>query len=225
MKTIITMNDICVSYNLNQPNQVDALKNVSISIERGGKYAIVGPSGSGKTTLLSVMGGLLKPTSGTYHFNGTNMLGITDKQLALIRNQSMGFVLQDFGLLADRTALDNVCIPLLLSQVHLSEIKPMAHEIMNRVGIQDLAPKYVSQLSGGEAQRVAIARGLVLSPLILFADEPTGALDSHNSEKIMELFAKHSGNNITIVMVTHNLSLAKKCDYVIEINDGSLVTK
>lgn len=225
MENIIEINDVCFSYNLNKPNQVNALQGINLSISKGKKYAIIGPSGSGKTTLLSIMGGLLRPTSGKYYFNGIDMINITEKQLANIRNQLMGFVLQDFGLLSDRSALDNVSVPLLLSKIKFKDIKQNAIDAMRKVGVENLANKYVQQLSGGEAQRVAIARGLVLSPLILFADEPTGALDSTNSEKVMELFDKRAKENLTIVMVTHNIELAKKCDVILEITDGSLIKK
>lgn len=225
MENIIEINDVCFSYNLNKPNQVNALQGINLSISKGKKYAIIGPSGSGKTTLLSIMGGLLRPTSGKYYFNGIDMINITEKQLANIRNQLMGFVLQDFGLLSDRSALDNVSVPLLLSKIKFKDIKQNAINAMRKVGVENLANKYVQQLSGGEAQRVAIARGLVLSPLILFADEPTGALDSTNSEKVMELFDKRAKENLTIVMVTHNIELAKKCDVILEITDGSLMKK
>ncbi|MEG0895718.1 MAG: ABC transporter ATP-binding protein [Oscillospiraceae bacterium] len=225
MENIIEINDVCFSYNLNKPNQVNALQGINLSISKGKKYAIIGPSGSGKTTLLSIMGGLLRPTSGKYYFNGIDMINITEKQLANIRNQLMGFVLQDFGLLSDRSALDNVSVPLLLSKIKFKDIKQNAIDAMRKVGVENLANKYVQQLSGGEAQRVAIARGLVLSPLILFADEPTGALDSTNSEKVMELFDKRAKENLTIVMVTHNIELAKKCDVILAITDGSLMKK
>ncbi len=219
---IIDMKNIEMTYNVNKANSVNALKNVSLSLEAGRKYAIIGPSGSGKTTLLKIMGGLLTPTKGDYFFNSENMLNASDKNLANFRNESIGFVLQDFGLLADRTVYDNVALPLLISKVKYSDIKEKVNAVLGKIGIINLSKKKIRHLSGGQIQRVAIARALVNSPQIIFADEPTGALDSVNSKMIMEVFGELMKLDITIVMVTHNPNIANQCDFIFEIEDGNI---
>ncbi len=197
------------------------LDGVSFQIEQGSATAIVGPSGSGKSTLLGLAAGLDRPSSGRVVLNGRDLNPLSEEQLAELRNQHVGFVFQNFQLIPTLTALENVMVPLELRGGNHSREK--AEELLSRVGLGDRLHHYPSQLSGGEQQRVSLARAFVNRPLILFADEPTGNLDGETSGAVAELlFQLNRDEGTTLVVVTHNLELASKTERVITLRSGSI---
>lgn len=197
------------------------LDGVSFQIEQGSATAIVGPSGSGKSTLLGLAAGLDRPSSGRVVLNGKDLNPLSEEQLAELRNQHVGFVFQNFQLIPTLTALENVMVPLELRGGNHSREK--AEELLSRVGLGDRLHHYPSQLSGGEQQRVSLARAFVNRPLILFADEPTGNLDGETSGAVAELlFQLNRDEGTTLVVVTHNLELASKTERVITLRSGSI---
>jgi putative ABC transport system ATP-binding protein len=199
--------------------EVRALNGVSLTINDGEWVAITGPSGSGKSTLMAILGCLDSPTSGSYRLDGTDVAKMRDDQLAKVRNQKIGFVFQQFNLLARTSALENVELPLLYSsQNHRRE---KARSALEAVGLQDRLGHRPNELSGGQQQRVAIARALVSEPSILLADEPTGNLDSKTGKEIMALFGElHRTRGITVIFVTHDPAIAANAHRVIKISDG-----
>ena len=199
-----------------------ALKNVDLTIEAGEMIAIKGSSGAGKSTLLHIIGCLDHPTSGTYLLDGENVTGMSSSQLAAIRNTRFGFVMQHFALIEDDDALQNVATPLLFSKTKLADMDSLAMQQLCYVGIPHLAKKRVAKLSGGEKQRVAIARAMVNNPHVILADEPTGALDRENSEKIVDLFQQLNAQGKTIIIVTHDNYVANSCRRIVTIADGSV---
>ena len=202
---------------------VPVLKGVSLAIRRGEMVALMGASGSGKTTLMNILGCLDRPTSGKYWLDGQEMSRLSNDQRAMIRNQKIGFVFQSFNLLARTSALDNVMMPLTYTASGLSdrEARKRATQVLERVGLGDRLDHHPSQLSGGQQQRVAIARALVNNPPLLFADEPTGNLDSKTSKEIMRMFQRLSSEDgITVVLVTHDAGVAHYAKRVIRISDG-----
>ena len=201
---------------------VPALKDVSFSVAEGEYLAIMGPSGSGKSTLMNIMGLLDKPTAGEYELAGENTLLLNEKQLAAMRNQKIGFVFQRFHLLPSDTALQNVMLPLTYAGVPAAKRKEMASEALQKVGMSDRMDFKPNQLSGGQSQRVAIARAIVTKPAILFADEPTGSLDSENGAQIMELFRMLHEEGVTIVMITHEREIAEHAERILYIYDGKI---
>lgn len=201
---------------------VRALDDVSLEIEDKSFTAIMGPSGSGKSTLMSLIGCLDVPTSGIIKIDGEELRGMTEEDLAYIRNRKIGFVFQHFSLLPKLSALDNAALPLLYAGVSLRERRERAEEMLCRVGLSDRMKHRPSELSGGQKQRVAIARALVNNPSILLADEPTGALDSVTGHEVMELFHALHEEGHTIVFVTHDRSLASECERIIPIKDGRI---
>ena len=201
---------------------VPALKDVSFSVAEGEYLAIMGPSGSGKSTLMNIMGLLDKPTAGEYELAGENTLLLNEKQLAAMRNQKIGFVFQRFHLLPSDTALQNVMLPLTYAGVPAAKRKEMASEALQKVGLSDRMDFKPNQLSGGQSQRVAIARAIVTKPAILFADEPTGSLDSENGAQIMELFRMLHEEGVTIVMITHEREIAEHAERILYIYDGKI---
>ncbi len=201
---------------------VPALKDVSFSVAEGEYLAIMGPSGSGKSTLMNIMGLLDKPTAGEYELAGENTLLLNEKQLAAMRNQKIGFVFQRFHLLPSDTALQNVMLPLTYAGVPAAKRKEMASEALEKVGLSDRMDFKPNQLSGGQSQRVAIARAIVTKPAILFADEPTGSLDSENGAQIMELFRMLHEEGVTIVMITHEREIAEHAERILYIYDGKI---
>jgi len=200
--------------------EVFALRDVSLRIDKNEYVAIMGPSGSGKSTLMNLLGCLDTPTSGKYDFNSSNVSDMTDNQLAAIRNREIGFVFQTFNLLARSDALHNVELPLIYAGIPYSERKERAEQSLIDVGLQDRMHHKPNELSGGQRQRVAIARALVTKPSIILADEPTGNLDSKTGEEIMSLFSEIHSKGNTIILVTHEEYIAEHAARIIRLRDG-----
>ena len=199
---------------------VEALKGINFSVESGEFIAIMGPSGSGKTTLMNIIGCLDTPSSGEYFLNGNLVNDLDEDQLALIRNKEIGFVFQSFHLLAKNSALDNVLLPLKYAGMDAKESRKRALEVLDAVGLSDRVDHGPSVLSVGQQQRGAIARALVNKPSIIFADEPTGNLDSKTEADVMNLFKDLNNAGQTIILITHEQEIADKCKRVISIRDG-----
>ena len=219
---LLELKNICKDYNQGR-QPVRVLKNIDLTVERGDYLAIMGPSGSGKTTLMNLIGCLDVPTSGSYLLDGKDLKDLSDDDLADIRNRHIGFVFQRFHLLPKMTALDNVALPLLYADVPLNERRERAAEALKAVGLEDRMDFYPNQLSGGQCQRVAIARAMVGKPDLLLADEPTGALDTKAGNQIMEIFRQLSREGMTIIMITHEPSIAACADRISRILDGELL--
>jgi putative ABC transport system ATP-binding protein len=204
---------------------VHALRGVSLEIERGSFVAIMGPSGSGKSTVMNILGCLDKPTTGTYLLDGVNVGSLDRDQLAEIRNQKIGFVFQQFNLLARTSAVENVELPLLYSSRDLKDNHQKAMRALDWVGLKGREMHHPNQLSGGQQQRVAIARSLINDPQIILADEPTGALDSRTSVEIMALFQKlNRDSGMSIIVVTHEPDIAEYSNRIMRFKDGHLVS-
>lgn len=199
-----------------------ALKNINLEVKEGEFIAIIGASGSGKSTLMNLIGLLDKPTSGNYLLNGQDSAHLKEDTLAKIRNKNIGFVFQSFNLLSRTSALDNVTLPLIYAGIPGEERKEMAKKALIEVGLGDKMYSRPNQLSGGQQQRVAIARALINNPAIILADEPTGNLDSKVSEEIMKLFEKLNSQGKTIIMITHEPTIAKHAKRAIRIKDGEI---
>ena len=221
---ILELTDICKDYAQGK-NPVRVLKNVNLTVEKGDYLAIMGPSGSGKTTLMNLIGCLDVPTSGGYRLEGRDLKDLTDDELADVRNKYIGFVFQSFHLLPKMNALDNVALPLLYAGVPLKECRARAEEALKAVELGDRMEFMPNQLSGGQCQRVAIARAMVTKPALLLADEPTGALDTKSGNQIMDIFRQLSRDGMTIIMITHEESIAQCADKIYYILDGELSTE
>jgi putative ABC transport system ATP-binding protein len=220
----IRLENVFKTYNLGEV-QVQALRGVSLEIQAGEFVAVMGASGSGKSTLMNILGCLDRPTKGRYLLDGTDVSGLTKRDLAKIRNRKIGFVFQQFNLLARTSALENVELPTIYAGIPLAERSARAQQALERVGLADRAHHFPSQLSGGQQQRVAIARGLVNSPSILLADEPTGNLDSRTSVEIMDIFQRlNQDHGLTVVIVTHEPDIARYVKRALEFRDGRLRT-
>ena len=220
---IVQLENVCKDY-LQGREPVHVLHDVTMTVEQGEYIAIMGPSGSGKTTLMNLLGCLDVPTSGTYLLEDQNIGTLSDDALADIRNESIGFVFQNFNLLPKMTALDNVALPLLYRGVPLKDRRTRAEAALKLMGLDDRMNFFPNQLSGGQQQRVAIARAIVGNPKLLLADEPTGALDTASGVQIMDIFRRLSRRGITIIMITHELSIAQCADKIYHILDGRLHT-
>jgi len=217
---LIQIENITRTYKVGE-TQVQALKGVSQNIQRGDLMAIMGPSGSGKSTLMNIIGCLDKPSSGKYFLEGQEVSTMNKNQLAQIRNKKIGFVFQNFNLLARTTALENTELPLLYSDVPTKKTRELALKALAQVGLEGRELHKTNQLSGGEMQRVAIARALVNSPSLLLADEPTGNLDTKTGNEIMAVFEKlNKKNNITVILVTHDPEVAEIAHKIIFLRDG-----
>ncbi len=201
-------------------NQIEALSNINFSVEPGEFVAIMGESGSGKTTMLNILAALDTPTSGEIYLDGTGFSKIKDKQRAAFRRKNLGFVFQDFNLLDTFTLEDNILLPLVLAGTEYSVMQEKLQPIASSLGITDLLKKYPYEVSGGQKQRAAVARALITSPKLLLADEPTGALDSKASVKLLEQFETINQSGQTILMVTHSVRAACHASRVLFIKDG-----
>ena len=199
---------------------IEALKGIDLSVKKGEFVSIMGPSGSGKTTLMNIIGCLDTPSAGAYYLNNKLVNELNDDDLAAIRNSEIGFVFQSFHLLAKNTALNNVMLPLKYAGVDESEAMSRAKAVLDKVGLTDRINHSPSELSGGQQQRVAIARALVNNPSIIFADEPTGNLDSQTGEDVMNLFAELNNQGQTIILITHEEDIARQSKRIINIKDG-----
>lgn len=224
MNRIIELENVVKHYHRGS-EQVHAIDGVSLAIESGEFLSLVGASGSGKTTLLNLIGCVDKPTSGSVNLEGRKVELLKDKELTKIRGRTIGFIFQQFFLVPTLTAMENVALPALFHKRngHDKNLKTRAKELLDLVGLTNRESHLPSQLSGGEMQRVAIARALINEPRIILADEPTGNLDSKNAEAIMEIFRKLNQGGLTVVMVTHNLELAKQAQKIIHLKDGRVV--
>jgi putative ABC transport system ATP-binding protein len=218
---VIQMENLMKTYQLGG-EMVHALNKVSLEIHQGEFLAIIGPSGSGKSTLMNMIGCLDRPDSGTYLLEGKDIENMNDNQLAVIRNQKIGFIFQNFNLLTKLTAAENVELPLQYAGLSTKERKARALEALDRVGLKERAGHLPTQLSGGQQQRVAIARALVGNPSILLADEPTGALDSKTSKEILAVMKELNEMGHTIILITHDLAIAKQAKRMIRIQDGKV---
>ncbi|CAN5246628.1 ABC transporter ATP-binding protein [soil metagenome] len=204
--------------------EVAALDGVNCTIGRGEHTAIIGPSGSGKSSLMNILGGLDRPTSGSYHFDGESVEGFDDDQLALFRNKSIGFVFQSFQLLPRLTAAQNVELPMIYGGIAPGERRARSLELLERVGLGSRAGHRPAQMSGGQQQRVAIARALANQPDLLLADEPTGALDTKTGKEVLQLFRDLNAEGLTLIIVTHDLGVAAQAKRRITFRDGVIVS-
>jgi putative ABC transport system ATP-binding protein len=222
MQPILIIENVLKSFGTGD-KKLNILSNINLEIESGSMNAIVGPSGSGKTTLLGLCAGLDKPTEGKILFNNIELNKQNEDELAQLRNENTGFIFQNFQLIPTLTALENVMVPLELNRQ--KNAREIANDLLEKVGLGDRLDHYPVQLSGGEQQRVSIARAFANKPTILFADEPTGNLDAETSEKIVNLlFELNKESGTTLIMVTHDLELAAKCQRIIQIKGGKIIS-
>lgn len=200
--------------------EVRALRDVNLLVNTGEYCAIMGPSGSGKSTAMNVIGCLDRPTSGSYYLDGVDVAGLSDDELAHVRNRKLGFVFQQFHLLPQLSALENVMLPMVYASVASQERRERAAEALTRVGLANRLNNRPNQLSGGQQQRVAIARAIVNRPVMLLADEPTGALDSQTTQEVLNIFSELNASGITVVMVTHEPEVARQTHRIVWFRDG-----
>jgi len=222
MEPLIRLSNISKIYNPGE-NEVRALDHVSLSIERGEFAAVIGHSGSGKSTLMNILGCLDTPTEGDYLLNGVQVASMSDNELARVRNQEIGFVFQGFNLIANLNALENVELPLIYRGIDKKDRREMAEKALDMVGLANRARHKPSEMSGGQQQRVAIARAIAAEPPVILADEPTGNLDSKSSEEIIEILKGLHEMGRTVIMITHDVSIAAKTERNIRIMDGRII--
>lgn len=220
---MIEMRNITKYYGDGSSSMVKALNGVSLNIERGEMVAIVGASGSGKSTLLNIIGCIDKQTGGEYRIDGRPANECSNRDLANLRNEVFGFVMQDFAVVPDWSVYQNVQLPLLYAKKRRSERCKAVDDIIDRLGIYDKRNQPVCNLSGGQKQRVAIARAIINNPKVLLADEPTGALDSATGIEVLNILKEINAHGTTIVLVTHNSQLASACDRTLTLRDGELI--
>lgn len=216
---MIRLEDIYKDYRQGK-NDVKVLRGITLDVHEGEYVAVMGPSGSGKSTLMNIIGALDRPTSGSYFLDGEDVSSLDDDALAAVRNRKIGFVFQTFNLLPRMSAQRNVELPLVYAGLSRNERKELAMRALDRVGLTDRAHHRPNEMSGGQRQRVAIARALVVNPRILFADEPTGNLDTKTGEDILELFQELHAAGSTVVMVTHEQDVAQHAERIVHIRDG-----
>ena len=212
-KTYVTRRGAC---------RVQALKDVSFSVEKGEFIAVMGESGSGKTTLLNILAALDRPGSGDVLLEGKSLSGIAEKELAAFRRDNLGFVFQDFNLLDTFSVRDNILLPLVLKRTGIKQMQERLAAVAGQLGLTELLDKYPYELSGGQKQRTAVGRAIITSPALLLADEPTGALDSHQAQRLMELFCRLNGGGQTVIMVTHSVKAASYASRVLFLRDGQV---
>ncbi|MEY3170573.1 MAG: hypothetical protein RL765_620 [Pseudomonadota bacterium] len=221
MKSLLELQDIYLNYKT-ENSLVEVIKGVNLKINSGENVAVVGKSGSGKTSLIMLIAGLEKVTSGKIIFEDQDISAYSEDELADLRKRKIGIVFQSFYLIPNYTALENVSLVLEINKIENAQKK--SAELLDQFGLKDRLNHFPSQLSGGEQQRVAIARSIILSPKLILADEPSGNLDSENSKLIIQLLFKYSKqNNSSLILVTHDQSIAKECDKIIEIKDGKII--
>lgn len=221
MSTLITLNNISKIYQTGEV-MLTALKNINLQVRQGDFLAITGASGSGKSTLMNIIGLLDRPSSGSYILEGQNIKNLTENELAKVRNKKIGFVFQSFNLLARTSALDNVAMPLIYAGIKQRQRQERSKKALEQVGLGDKLHSRPRELSGGQQQRVAIARALVNNPELILADEPTGNLDTKSGQEIMKIFDKLNQEGKTIILITHEVNIARHAKKVIRIKDGRL---
>lgn len=217
----IVLKDLSKTYEV-EKNKVDALNGVNLTINQGDFIAVCGVSGSGKSTLLNLLGGMDKPTSGEILCDDLDITKQKDKELSEFRNKNIGFVFQDYALIPYRSVYENLEVPLMFSRIPRKEYKAIINKTIEQVGLADLLKRKVSTLSGGQKQRVAIARALVCDPMMILADEPTGALDSKSKQEVIDLLIKVNEMGKTIIVVTHDNDVAQSAKRIINIKDGKI---
>ncbi|MCR5304883.1 MAG: ABC transporter ATP-binding protein [Oscillospiraceae bacterium] len=217
---MIILNQIKKIYNQGKANEFEALHGASLEIADGEMVAVIGKSGAGKSTLLHILACIDSYEGGEYRIDDKLVKGLSEKKLAQIRNEKIGMVMQDFALVEDFSAIENVLLPLDFAKQKKANRRELAMAALKSVGMDSMAKKTVSQLSGGQKQRVAIARAIVNEPSVVLADEPTGALDSKTAQEIMDVFKELHSRGKTIVIVTHDMGIAEQCERIIEIADG-----
>lgn len=224
---MVEIKDLTKIYHEKKANEFEALHHVDLTIKEGEMVGIIGTSGAGKSTLLHVLACIDSFEDGNYVLDGCSVAGMKDKELAVIRNEKIGIVMQDFALVEDFSAAENVMIPLDFANKKRKkkEKREMAMNVLEKLGLRDYAGKKVCQLSGGQKQRVAIARAIINDPAVILADEPTGALDSMTTKEIMSVFKKLNEQGKTIIIVTHDKEVALQCGRIIEISDGKILEK
>ena len=223
---VIRMEKIVKTYYVGKPNELEILHGINLEVERGEFVSIVGESGSGKSTLMNIIGALDRPTEGEYRLQGKNIGEAKDRELSSIRNQEIGFVFQTYNLIPRTTALENVELPMLYGKMKKTERRERARELLELVGMKERMLHKPEELSGGQKQRTAIARAMANDPAIILADEPTGALDSETSRRIMDIFHRlHREQGKTIVLITHSTELAQETDRVVKISDGRILAE
>ena len=220
---MIKIENLTKTYNYKKSNAFTALTDVSLTVEDGEMLAIIGKSGAGKSTLLHIIGCIDTFEKGTYTLDDISVHKLSDKKLAQIRNQKVGIVMQDFALVEEYTVLENVKIPLYFARKKKGSSNKLALDALEKVGMKELAKKPVNKLSGGQKQRVAIARAIVNNPSFILADEPTGALDTKTSAEIMALFKSLNDEGKTVIIITHDPTIAGSCQRQIEISDGKII--
>ncbi len=223
---MIALKNVTHTYKTEAVHNVTAIDNMTLSIKKGEMVAIIGTSGAGKSTVLKIIGLTIPVDSGEYFFDGENITNCTDKKAASIRNHRIAFVMQDFALINQFTVYENAETPLMLNSNKFSSSmrKKLVMPVLESLGISELANRPVTKLSGGQKQRTAIARAISSNADVLLADEPTGSLDSKTTEEIMELFLKLNKEGKTIIIVTHDKQIAQKCNRIIELSDGKIVS-